>query len=127
MVEQLMVLKEKEFNIVKNYTIKIKEQTLFKANGEEGLHLWESSVVLARWCFYNNKIFDNKKIIELGSGCGLLGLSIAKHSNAKEIVLTDHMDIVMHNLNENLVNNSQNHVHYKQEFDYNEFTNNTIE
>ncbi len=100
-MEDLLKLKQKSFNIMNN-TVLIKEQTLFKANGEEGLHLWESSIALARWCLQNKLIFESKSVVELGSGCGLLGIAIAKYVECKEIVLTDYNDAVLENLKENI-------------------------
>ena len=79
MIEELTKLKLKEIIIKpKELSVKIKEQTLFKADGGEGLHLWEASVVLSRYSLKHNSIFENKNIIELGCGCGLLGISILK-------------------------------------------------
>ena len=102
-IEELTKLKLKEIIIKpKTLLIKIKEQTLFKADGGEGLHLWESSVVLSRYSLKHNSIFENKKIIELGCGCGLLGISILKEIPVEKYTFSDYNSSVLDNLRDNL-------------------------
>ena len=102
-IEELTKLKTKEIIIKpKSLSIKIKEQTLFKADGGEGLHLWEASVVLSRYSIKHNSIFKNKKIIELGCGCGLLGISILKEIPVEKYTFSDYNESVLNNLKENL-------------------------
>ena len=102
-IEELTKLKLKEIIIKpKTLSIKIKEQTLFKADGGEGLHLWESSVVLSRYSLKHNSIFENKKIIELGCGCGLLGISILKEIPVEKYIFSDYNSSVLDNLKDNL-------------------------
>jgi len=102
-IEELTKLKLKEIIIKpKTLSIKLKEQTLFKADGGEGLHLWESSVVLSRYSLKHNSIFENKKIIELGCGCGLLGISILKEIPVEKYIFSDYNSSVLDNLKDNL-------------------------
>ena len=103
MLEELTKLKLKEIVIKpKTLLVKIKEQTLFKADGGEGLHLWEASVVLSRYCLKHNSLFQNKKIIELGCGCGLLGISILKEIPVESYTFSDYNSSVLNNLKDNL-------------------------
>ena len=103
MIEELTKLKVKNIIVKpKSLSIKIKEQTLFKADGGEGLHLWEASVVLSRYSLKHNSIFKNKKIIELGCGCGLLGISILKEIPVKKYTFSDYNSSVLNNLKDNL-------------------------
>ena len=103
MIEELTKLKTKEIIIKpKTLSIKIKEQTLFKADGGEGLHLWEASVVLSRYCLKHNNLLLNKKIIELGCGCGLLGISILKEIPIEKYTFSDYNSLVLNNLKDNL-------------------------
>jgi len=103
MIEELTKLKVKDIIIKpKSLSIKIKEQTLFKADGGEGLHLWEASVVLSRYSLKHDSIFQNKKIIELGCGCGLLGISILKEIPVKQYTFSDYNKSVLNNLKDNL-------------------------
>lgn len=116
MVEKLMKLNSKNFNLLDNNVVTIKEQTLFKANGEEGLHLWEASIVLSRWLILNRKMLENKSALELGSGCGLLGISIIKHTNVGTLIMSDYVDSVLDNLKINVETNSETHSHNKSKF-----------
>ena len=103
MLEELTKLKLKEIVIKpKSLLVKIKEQTLFKADGGEGLHLWEASVVLSRYCLKHNSLLENKKIIELGCGCGLLGISILKEIPVETYTFSDYNSSVLNNLKDNL-------------------------
>lgn len=119
-MEKLITLKEKTFNIIDSGTVKVKEQTLFKANGEEGLHLWEAAVVLSRWSVINNSIFYNKRVLELGSGCGLLGIALLKYTDSKEVVFSDYIDSVIKNLNFNIKDNEDKHKHKNTIFEVSE-------
>ena len=65
-MEEFLKLKERTINITKEKNIKIIEKTLFTANGEEGLHLWEASILFSRFIHKFPKIFENKNILELG-------------------------------------------------------------
>ena len=105
-MEDLLKLKEKNIYINKDLSVKLSEQTLFQADGGEGLHLWEASVVLTRYCLQNKNIFINKNIIELGTGCGLLGISILKQIPLiSHYTFSDYQDNVLNNLNINIINN----------------------
>ena len=101
-MEQLLKLKQKEIIITKDFSVKLKEQTLFKANGGEGLHLWEASVILSRYSVKNKEIFKNKNIIELGTGCGLLGISILNKTDCNHFTFSDYQDSVIDNLKDNI-------------------------
>jgi hypothetical protein len=57
-MNELMKLKKKSIIITKDFSVDLKEQTIFLAEGKEGLHLWESSVVLTRFVLKNSILFD---------------------------------------------------------------------
>ena len=106
-MEELLKLKEINIFINKDLSVKLNQQTLFTADGGEGLHLWEASVVLTRYCLQNKDIFNNKSIIELGTGCGLLGISILKQIPLiSHYTFSDYQDSVLNNLNNNLAKNN---------------------
>jgi len=65
-MEDLFKIKERKIKITKEETITILEKTLFQANGEEGLHLWEASIIFSRFIYKFRHLFENKKIMELG-------------------------------------------------------------
>ena len=125
MIEELTKLKLKEIIIKpKALSIKIKEQTLFKADGGEGLHLWEASVVLSRYSLKHNSIFENKNIIELGCGCGLLGISILKEIPVNKYTFSDYNISVLNNLKDNLKINdisSKNKNFEIKQLDWNDY------
>lgn len=51
--------------------------------------------MLADWVLSNEILFHNKKILELGSGVGFTGITIAKHCKINSILLTDcHEDVL---------------------------------
>ena len=103
MVDELFKLKVKEIVIdPKDLKIKIKEQTLFMADGGEGLHLWESSVTLSRYVISHKEILENKKVIELGCGCGLLGISALKKIPIEQYTFSDYNSSVLNNIKDNL-------------------------
>ena len=105
-MEEFLKLKEKDIFINKDLSVKLNEQTLFTADGGEGLHLWEASVVLTRYCLQNHNLFSNKKIIELGTGCGLLGISILKQiPTISHYTFSDYQESVLNNLKTNLTKN----------------------
>ena len=106
-MEELLKLKEISIYINKDLSVKLNQQTLFTADGGEGLHLWEASVVLTRYCLQNKDIFKNKSVIELGTGCGLLGISILKQIPLiSHYTFSDYQDSVLNNLNNNLAKNN---------------------
>ena len=65
-MDNLMKLQKRKIMITYTKHIYLTEQTLFKANGEEGLHLWESAIVFSRYINKYPDIFEGKKVIELG-------------------------------------------------------------
>lgn len=51
--------------------------------------------MLADWALNNETLFHNKKILELGSGVGFTGITIAKYCKIKSMLLTDfHEDVI---------------------------------
>ena len=61
-----MKLQKRKIKITENKHVFLSEQTLFKANGDEGLHFCESTIVFSHYLNKNPDIFEGKKIIELG-------------------------------------------------------------
>lgn len=106
-----MKLQPRKIRITNDKHIFLNEQTLFKANGDEGLHLWESSVVFSRYINKYKDLFSDKNIIELGSGCGLLGLSCLMFTNCKHLTFSDYQDSVLNNLIGNIQTNKLKHDH----------------
>lgn len=79
---------------VKNI-ITMKETNNMVVNGTTGMRTWEAALMLADWSLSNKSLLTGKRIIELGSGIGFTGITIAKFCNPKSIVLTDcHNDVL---------------------------------
>jgi predicted nicotinamide N-methyase len=73
-----------------------------------GLTTWDGSVVLAKYLEYSlTDEFKNKRVVELGSGTGLVGICTAL-LGAKEVILTD-LEYTMENLARNAARNRHTH------------------
>ncbi|CAG9807264.1 unnamed protein product [Chironomus riparius] len=93
----------KHFNVVENEFISIKESNSFIRDGTTGLKLWPAAVTLSNYIFNNPDIFNDKSILEIGSGCsGLVGLALLKSSRCKQVFLSDCHDTVVNKLIENI-------------------------
>ena len=67
------------------------EQVIF-SNGEEGLRVWESGIVMSRYILKNVDEFQGKVVVELGSGTGIAGLTLLKYSDAAHVYFTDYTE-----------------------------------
>ncbi len=65
-MDELMKLHKRKIKITESKHIYLSEQTLFKADGGEGLHLWESAIIFSRYINKYPHKFQGKKVIELG-------------------------------------------------------------
>ena len=91
--ELLNLLTEEEIIMFRELQIKIQELN-YKTNLTrliEGDDYWISQVYDSLWTFKENtnKIFDNKKFIDIGSGCGFPGFAYAITHPNSEIYLVD--------------------------------------
>lgn len=84
---------ERFFEFSPNHSIRILSSESLISEGTTGYSLWEASVALLALIANNpsrfDDIFRDKRILELGSGTGLGGLSIATLSNPRTVLLTD--------------------------------------
>ncbi|CEG73228.1 hypothetical protein RMATCC62417_08649 [Rhizopus microsporus] len=59
---------------------------------------WEAADVLIDYFIWKHKetseLLDNKTVVELGAGTGLVGLAVAKLCRAKKVILTDQMPMM---------------------------------
>ena len=59
-----------------------------------------TSPALARFLHRNKTLFQNKSVLEVGTGSGILSIVMAKHG-AKSVIATDIMDACVNNTQEN--------------------------
>ena len=91
--ELLKLLNEEEIMMFQELRIKIQELN-YKTNLTrliEGDDYWISQVYDSLWIFKenSNEIFDNKRFIDVGSGCGFPGFAYAITHPNSEIYLVD--------------------------------------
>ncbi|RZB39017.1 protein FAM86D, partial [Asbolus verrucosus] len=84
----------------------LKEDIHLISDGTTGLQTWQASLVLSEWILSNISHFNNKIIVELGSGIGLTGLAISLYCTPKTVYLTDCHPSVLTALCENIKINS---------------------
>jgi predicted nicotinamide N-methyase len=80
--------------------VNIHDQVFFQT-GDDGVHQWESGIVLARWCIGNEDRIRNARVLELGSGTGLAGICCEKYCRASSVTLTDYNAKVLENIERN--------------------------
>jgi len=81
--------------------LKLLEDKSMISKGTTGLRTWEASLRLSEYFIQNPQICQNKNIIELGAGVGLLSLICAK-LGAKSILATDVNHDVLQRLQQNI-------------------------
>uniref|UniRef100_A0A1X7VTR5 FAM86 N-terminal domain-containing protein n=1 Tax=Amphimedon queenslandica TaxID=400682 RepID=A0A1X7VTR5_AMPQE len=70
--------------------VTLKESRHIVSGGTTGLCTWQASMELAEWIAAEQKeAFNNKHILELGSGIGFLGLSVLKLTSPLSYTFTD--------------------------------------
>jgi predicted nicotinamide N-methyase len=54
-----------------------------------GSRVWEGLLLHLKWAFMNLPLLTDRSVLEIGAGCGLLGLALAKAGSQREIVISD--------------------------------------
>ncbi|GHP06865.1 hypothetical protein PPROV_000560900 [Pycnococcus provasolii] len=57
-----------------------------------GATVWDAAVALARYIHAHRQLVNNCRVVELGAGCGLVGIAAA-HCGASHVVLTDREEL----------------------------------
>ncbi|CAI2162474.1 8615_t:CDS:2 [Funneliformis geosporum] len=88
-----------EILIDESINVKISQnQSLLSVRGTTGTVLWDSSIMLTKFMndhrMWLNLSIEKTKILELGSGCGLAGISLAPFVNL--MALTDQANVLSH-------------------------------
>jgi len=76
------------------------------ADDTTGYGIWCASLIMARWMSSMTHRFQDKVVCELGAGCGVVGLVVAKYSQACKVFLTDLNATTLENLNYNVTANN---------------------
>lgn len=61
--------------------------------------------MLSDWALCNVEVFKDKKVVELGSGVGFTGITIAKYCQPRSIILSDCHEDVMNTIDKNIAIN----------------------
>ena len=67
--------------------LEVREASYTEA-GLGGSHVFASSVAMSLWLLSHRQLLQGKRVLELGAGCGLVGIACSQ-VGCKEIVLTD--------------------------------------
>jgi predicted nicotinamide N-methyase len=70
-----------------------------------GLGIWPSAVLMARYAVEMQDLLRGQVVVELGCGCGIPGLAVARYCEAKRVYLTDIHLPTIENLHHNLAIN----------------------
>ncbi|GBN98573.1 Protein-lysine N-methyltransferase EEF2KMT [Araneus ventricosus] len=97
------------YKIDEKCTVTLQENSCFVAKSTTGLQTWEAAKYLSEWCIRNKSYFQNKTILELGSGIGLLGIIILKFCDPAKYIFSDKSDEVIKLLSSNIKINFKNH------------------
>tara|TARA_B110000046_G_scaffold178920_1_gene207389 strand:+ start:2691 stop:3539 length:849 start_codon:yes stop_codon:yes gene_type:complete len=63
---------------------------IIKETGEHtGSRVWEGSWLYLRWLMCNLELVRGKSVLELGAGCGLLGICLARTGTATSVTVSD--------------------------------------
>ncbi|KYQ47405.1 Protein FAM86A [Trachymyrmex zeteki] len=82
--------------------VTLKESTNLISQGTTGLCSWQGAIALSQWCMENKEQFCGKKVLELGCGVGLTGMSIISVCSPKQYIFSDCHPIVLDMLCENV-------------------------
>jgi predicted nicotinamide N-methyase len=84
------------------------------AQVDVGFLMWPSAIVLSRYILSNTHLIKNKTILEIGAGCGLVGIvaaSIVKDCvEPSRVVITDVNNTVLNNIERNISLNNVGEV-----------------
>jgi predicted nicotinamide N-methyase len=73
--------------------------------------MWPSAVALSRWVVTNPDEVYNKRILELGAGCGLVGLIAARLQVQKGESIVEKPSVILTDFNEVVLKNAHRNIH----------------
>jgi len=72
-----------------------------------GFYIWGASIVMSRWLVNDSNIInEHDSVLELGAGCGTIGISLSTHKKPRKVTLTDINKLTLENLKRNVAKNS---------------------
>lgn len=83
-------------------TITLSENLAIISEGTTGLVTWEAALHIAQWAMQEPDLFNNRAVLELGSGIGLAGLTVCKTCNPKRFIFSDYHHHVLKQLSKNI-------------------------
>lgn len=105
---QKIILRLRNREILLHYAFKMKlmisDIALFP-HELEGLRLWDSDIVLARFAILESERFRGKDVVVLKAGVGVAGIALKKWTDCKEVVMCDTRDEVVNNMSKNCEKN----------------------
>ncbi|XP_072298794.1 protein-lysine N-methyltransferase EEF2KMT [Eucyclogobius newberryi] len=85
--------------------VTLQENVAVISEGTTGLVTWEAALFLAEWALDNQQYFNNRAVLELGSGVGLTGITVCSSCRPSEFIFSDCHPRVLHKLRENIALN----------------------
>ncbi|XP_015111438.1 protein-lysine N-methyltransferase EEF2KMT [Diachasma alloeum] len=67
----------------------IQESRSLISEGTTGLCSWQAALALGEWCVLHKDFLKTKKILELGSGVGLTGLTVLSRCSPEKFIFSD--------------------------------------
>eukprot|EP00668_Euglena_longa_P038543 GGOE01049569.1.p1 GENE.GGOE01049569.1~~GGOE01049569.1.p1 ORF type:complete len:390 (+),score=97.06 GGOE01049569.1:65-1171(+) len=91
------------YRVSPSVSITVQTSDHFIACGTTGLVTWPAAYRLAEWVLHcGSPQFAGKRVLELGSGSGLLGMLVAQCTSAAHVTLSDGHELVLDRLKDNL-------------------------
>ncbi|CAF3265184.1 unnamed protein product [Rotaria sp. Silwood2] len=104
-----------------------RQSTALLSHGLTGLSNWPASICLGDYLMKRIHLLENKRIIELGAGSGLLGLALLKYSDKiLSYTFTDYSPMILNLLRQNILLNFSDDEFNKrikiEELDWNQYS-----
>jgi 2-polyprenyl-3-methyl-5-hydroxy-6-metoxy-1,4-benzoquinol methylase len=112
LITELMLIDDRESSFYKTFSlpnssksIVMIEEIAIISNGTTGLTTWAASLYLLEYLSVHTELIKGKKILELGSGAGLMGICF-EQMGAKSIIMTDGSEEVLLRARQNVALNA---------------------
>jgi predicted nicotinamide N-methyase len=103
-----IVLRLRNRDIILHYAFKMKlvisDIALFP-HELDGLRLWDTDVVVARFAILENNRFRGKDVMVFRAGVGISGIALKQWADCKNVVMCDTRDEVVQNMTNNCEKN----------------------